>query len=516
MENKPQNRSRYILLNTVSSYGRDVVDTIAFLVLIPFIVKTLGNEGFGLWSLIWSFLSIFELADLGFAASVVKYVADARGKQDTQRLRKIVCTLFWIYVFLGSLVMAGIAASLLFFNRIFHIPADQAALANTVLLILGFRSALYLPLGMFRGVLVGYQKMTVANIYKAVANVLYLVAVLIFLSISPDIRVLAVVNMVTGLIPMFAMMIHVGRIVPDLSIRPRFFERSFVRELTSFSMYFSLIQMAGMIASRADALIIKLFLPLEMVGIYSIGMRLSDKAASFCSHLTKTLSPVFAELHGAGDRSNARSTLYLGSKITIAFATPFLLGLAILSEPLIVAWTGPDFRAASPVCQWLVAAAMVGIAHGNSTNLLSMGGYQKYVAFSIFAGQLLNVLLSFMLIKPLGITGVSMATFLSAVPIYIGLIQGLACRAYGQSYWRFYLGTLVPSLIPALIMSAFLLAALRFYNLTNLIEVAILECFGIVIFGGSFWLIGFKASERSYLKNKIGGALLRRRSSGKT
>ena len=69
---QPKNRSRYILVNTLSSYGRDIIDTITFLVLIPFIIKTLGTETFGLWSLIWSFLAFFELADMGFGASVVK------------------------------------------------------------------------------------------------------------------------------------------------------------------------------------------------------------------------------------------------------------------------------------------------------------------------------------------------------------------------------------------------------------------------------------------------------------
>ncbi|MDD3472247.1 MAG: flippase [Syntrophaceae bacterium] len=507
----PKNRSRYILINTLSSYGRDLVDTIAFLVLIPFIIQTLGKEAFGLWSLIWSFLAIFELADFGFAASVIKYIADARGRQDTMRLKKLVSTLFWIYVVLGTIVMMGIALSLFFFNQIFQIPPDQTRLANIVLLILGVRSALYLPLGMFRGVLVGYQKMTVANIYKALANIVYLVATIIFLTLSPDIIVLAIVNMITGLIPMFAMMIHVKRIAPDLSIHPRHFEKSFVRELTSFSLYFSLIQMAGMIASRADALIIKLFLPLEMVGIYSIGMRLSEKATTFCSHLTRALSPVFAELHGAGDQSNVRATLYMGSKITTAFSMPLLLGLGILSEPLIVAWTGPDFKAATPVCQWLVGAAMLGIIHGNSVNLLSMGGYQKFVALSIFAGQILNIILSFLFIKSHGITGVAFATFLSTFPIYVFLIQMMVSKVHQQSIWSFYIATLAPSLIPALAMSAFFAAVLRFHALTNLVEVAILELLGAIIFGACFWIIGFRASERAYLKDKIGRALIRRR-----
>lgn len=508
---KGKNRSRYILWNTLSSYGRDVVDTLAFLILIPFIITTLGKESFGLWSLIWSFLAVFELADLGFAASVIKYVADARGKEDKQGLQKIICTLFWQYVIIGAVVMVAIASSLLFFNLVFEIPPDQAHMANQVLLILGIRSALYLPLGLFRGVLVGFQKMNVANAYKAVSNILYLAAVVLILSQIPDIRVLATINMVTGLIPMFAMMIHCRRIMPDLSLSPRNFDRSLVRKLSSFSLYFSVIQVAGMIATRSDAMIIKLFLPLELVGIYSIGMRLSEKASLFCSHLTRALSPVFAELHGADEQSNLRATHYLGAKLTIAFATPLLLGLFLLSEPLILAWTGPDFLMAVPVCQWLVAAAMIAIAHGNTINLLGMSGYQKYAALSIAAGQLLNIVLSFLLIRPLGIVGVSMATFIAAAPIYIGLIEVRVCRLHGQTLWSFYRATVFPSIIPALIMTGMMLAVLRFRNLTNLVEVAILEILGIAVFEAVYWIIGFKAKERAYFKDKLLRALKRRK-----
>jgi len=509
-----KNRSRYILMNTLSSYGRDIVDTVVFLVMIPFIIHVLGKESFGLWSLVWSFLAIFELADLGFAASVIKYVADARARGDAERLKNIVCTLFWIYVGLGAVVMGGIATSLLFFNKVFQIPADQAAMAQAVLIILGVRSALYLPLGMFRGVFVGFQKMNIANAYKALASLLYLGAVLVFLAHRPDIRVLAVINMVTGLLPMFAMMIHSQKIFPGLSLRPTYFKFSLVRELSSFSLYFSLTQVAGMIATRADAMIIKLFLPLESVGIYSVGMRLSEKANLFCSHLTRTLTPVFAELHGSGDQSNVRAAHYLGSKLTVAFATPLLVGLGLLAEPLIVAWTGPDFIMAVPVCQWLAAAAMIGIIHGNSVNVLSMGGHQEYVALCFVGGQILNLILSFALIRPLGIVGVSMATFIAAVPIQVILIEGFVGRLHGRSIWHFYRNAVLPSLVPVLVMAGMFLFALRYWKVDTLIEVAILETFGIIFFGIVFLFIGFRSSERAYLLDKLRRAFFRKSSVG--
>ncbi len=498
-----RNRSRYILINTLSSYGRDAVDTIIFLILIPFIIKTLGSESFGLWSLIWSFLAIFELADLGFGASVIKYVADARGRKDMERLRRIICTLFWIYAVLGVVVMSGIFASLLFFNRLFDIPPHQEAMARAVILILGVRSSLYLPLGMFRGVLVGYQKLSVANGYKVLGNLLYLIAVISILKMTPDIRMLAFINALTGLIPMVTMMIHACRMEPFLSMRPRYFERSLLMELSSFSLYFSFTQIAGLIATRADAMIIKLFFPLETVGIYSVGLRLAEKAGAFCSHLTRALTPVFAELHGSDEQSNVRAAYFLGSKLVIAFATPLLLGLGLLAKPLVFAWTGPDFAEAVPVCQWLTAAAMISIIHGNSVNVLSMGDRQRYVAISLLVGQLLNIVLSFLLIQPLGMVGVSMATFIAYIPTYVGLLQICAGRVHGITLMRFYKTTLFPSFVPAIAMAGALWGICRYWTLTNLLEVAIVEVLGIVVFGVVFWFVGFNGRERIYLTNRL-------------
>lgn len=506
-----RNRSRDIFLNAFSSYGRDILDTITFLVLIPFIIRTLGSDSFGLWSLIWAFLALFELADLGFGASVVKFVADARGRGDPERLQRIVCTLFWVYMTLGGLVMLGILVSLLFFNQLFQIPPEQAATARSVLVILGVRSSLYMPLGMFRGVLAGHQKMKVDNGFKILGNLLYFGGTLAILPMIPDLRLLAGLNAVTGVLPLLAMMLYVKRSVPELSVHPRHFDRTLIGEVTSFSVYFSFIQIAGMIATRADAMIIKLFLPLQMVAVYSIGMRLAEKAGYFCSHLTRVLSPVVAELHGASDQSNIRAVWYRGTKLTVAFSTPLLLGLALLADPLVRAWTGPEFETGARVCQWLTAAVTVSVFHGSSVNILSMGEHQRFAAVALLSGQMLNILLSLLLIQYFGIEGVAMATLLAYLPLYVGAVQIYASRTLGRSPWDFYRHTVAPAFLPALLMASLFVLIRQHWALDHLLEVALVEILGIVVFAGAFWLVGFNAKERAYLLEKLPIPRLRRR-----
>jgi O-antigen/teichoic acid export membrane protein len=279
-------------------------------------------------------------------------------------------------------------------------------------------------------------------------------------------------------------------------------------------MYFSLTQIAGMIATRADAMIIKLFLPLQSVGIYSLGMRLSEYAGMFCSHLTRALSPVFAELHGAADESNIRAANLMGTKLSVAFATPLLLGLGLLAQPLILAWTGPDFIMAVPVCQWLAASVMVGIIHGNTVSMLSMGGRQRFVAFAIIVGQILNLILSFVLVRSMGIVGVAMATFITTAPIYVFVIQGFALDYRVKSVLKFYGSTVIPALIPAMIMAIGFLGFLKYRPPQNLLEVAILQGLGVGLFGIVYWYIGFNSKERTYFSQKLFKNVFRRNNQG--
>lgn len=502
-------------MNTISSYGRDVVDAATLIILTPFILNMIGREQFGLWSLLWAFINLLALIDMGFGTSVVKYVADAKGKGNIDRQKKTVVTLFWVYMVLGAILIGCVGLSTLFFNSLFEIPEQYRSTAQTVMLLIGLRSALNLPFGMFRGVLIGYQKLSVANVYKVLAAVLYFASVLFFLKMYPDLRTLAILNLIAGVWPMLAMLVHAKLTLPGISMNPRYFDFKIVKEVSSFSVYFMIIQVSTLIATKVDAMIIQKVLALEMVAVYSIAMRLSEKGQQFCFQLIKTLTPVVAELHGAGETKNIRAVWQTGSKLTIAFAAPLLIGLVLLAKPLINAWVGDEFtqqqvQLGAWACQWLSGAAMIMVIHGNTANILSMRGEQKFLAFAMIAGQILNLVLTILFIKPLGIAGVAMATLISALISQV-YIQIQASRKFDYSIKEFYIQTLLPIFAPIVLMIAVISIIMRSYPLTNLLEVGILELIGVVSFWVLFWWIGFNRIEQTYFKDRLLRKLTKRK-----
>lgn len=493
-----------ILVNTVTSQLDRAFDAVVFLVLIPFVVHTVGAEGWGLWSLIWAVVSLFALIDLGFSTSVVKYVADARGKKDSERLRRVVCTLFWVFV--GQATVLAVVSSTLFrnFDRIFELPPHLRPTAEVVFLIVASGFLLKLPLAMFRGVLMGDQKLWLSNAYHIGANAMYFLAVLLVLPHAPSLATFAWLNWIVTLLPAALVTVHCALTMRrELSVAPRDFDARILREIWGFSFYLMLIQLAALVGSRVDTFVVKSALPLTAVAVYAIALRVSDEARTFSLQITRTLTPIVAELHSAGAEERLIRVWLAGTRFAVAFATPLLIGCAVLAEPLIAAWMGPEFAGTVVPLQVLLCASMASLVHGNSQSQLSMRGDQRFLALAMILGQVMNLGLSLGLVVDFGLVGVAAATLVGPLATDLCLVQPRIGARFGVSVLSFYRQTTLPSVVPCLTMVAFQHSLRRVWSVDTLWEVASIEAANVAVFWSVFWWLGFAPEERQYVLRRV-------------
>ncbi len=491
---------RRIVLNTATSQLDRVIDSLTFIVLIPFVVHTVGTEGYGLWTLIWAVLSLFSLVDFGFGTAVVKYVADARGKQDERRLRQVVCTLFWVFV-VQSLVLAFVSAGILQgFERLFDLPEQLRPTARIVFVVVSSGYLLKLPMAMFRGVLMGDQRLWIANLYQIATNAIYFGAVLLLLPRVPSLVTFAWLNWLVTLLPAVVITAHcVMSMRGQLSLAPRDFDWSLLREIWGFSAYQMIIQVMGLIGSRVDTFVVKSALPLSAVAVYAVALRVSEQARSFCHQLTRTLTPVLAELHSAENESALVRFWLSGTRFGIAFAAPLILGCFVLAEPLIITWMGPEFSETVLPLQLLLLATFTSLVHGNSQAQLAMTGDQRFLAFAMCLGQAFNLGLSVALVGSFGLPAVAAATLLGPLATDVCLLQPRVARRTGVPLLDFYRVAVLPSLVPTLVMIAFQHAVRRVWSLDHLWEVAALESLNLVVFWAVFWRLGTSVEERQFV-----------------
>ncbi len=93
-----------LLRNTCLNFLGQVLPGLAGLTATPFLIRGLGLEAFGIFSLALVVLGYLGLFDLGLGAATTKYVAESMATGDRQRLTSLVWTSMAVQLSLGAVV----------------------------------------------------------------------------------------------------------------------------------------------------------------------------------------------------------------------------------------------------------------------------------------------------------------------------------------------------------------------------------------------------------------------------
>jgi O-antigen/teichoic acid export membrane protein len=500
-------RAHSILKNTAANYIQQFVAVAVFMFLTPYAAKQLGTEQFGLWSLMWSMVGLLALVDMGVSSAVVKFISDARGRQSEDRIQQLYSTFFWVQAGLAGLVMLLGFAIAPFLGRIFEIPNTLLRMAAVVFIFLSFRVATGMPFGLFAGLLTSHRKQAFVSLSKAGGVIVYGLFAFLVLRFKPTAASLAVCNVAVHILSNLVIVVVAVRQVSGFTIRPSLFSRSLVREISSFSGAAFLVQISSLLYTRVDLFVIQRVMSLANVARYSVAMQTIERGSSFCHQMTRALTPLIAEMKGAKDDQAVRLILRKGTKLNAALATPLLGGLIWLAPDLIRSWMGVEFSSSILPMQMLAGVAWMTAFTGISFTAFTMTGHEKTAARLTIAGQLLNLVLTLLLVRPYGLNGVAFASLVSGV-VTAAVAVLFTVRAFKISFLPVFGPALYSALLPLLPMFA-VIAGLQWgfralgFDEPHLLIVAVEEGIGCVVFFVAFYLIGCSAKEKGYYREKV-------------
>jgi len=111
MDQKIQINGKQLTKNWGLNLVGQVLPLVVALAVLPFVVKGLGPERFGVLSIVWAVLGSLTLFDLGLGRSTTKFVAECLGRGDIQKFPSLFWTSLWSQLLIGivgALLMAGL------------------------------------------------------------------------------------------------------------------------------------------------------------------------------------------------------------------------------------------------------------------------------------------------------------------------------------------------------------------------------------------------------------------------
>ena len=405
-----QVQGRLLARNAFLNFVGQAVPLLVGVATVPFIVRGLGTERFGILSLAWVSLGQFTLFDLGLGRATTKFVAEASSRGDESQIRRLVWTaaaMQFVLGFLGAVLVVGVTPLLV--ERVLNIPPLLVGEARLTFYLLALSIPIVLVSSSFSGVLEANQRFDLANavrIPSSIATVLLpLVGVMLGLGL-PGILGLLLLAKAAALLGLVALDLWA---FPELK-RPLLLGRRATHALFLFGGWVMVSNMILPFLRYLDRFMLGALLSVPAVAYYSVSFDILDRLWIIPSSLALTLFPAFSTLSGSGQHERTQALFVRSVKFVLLATAPIILVLTVFARPILHAWLGADFALHGTVAfQILAAGAAIGLMAPISGSLLQGYGRPDIIAKLYVLYIPMNIALVWSLVWILGIPGAALS-----------------------------------------------------------------------------------------------------------
>jgi O-antigen/teichoic acid export membrane protein len=454
--------SKIILRNTLSNWAGMIFNTLVVVFLTPYILKHLGAERYGIYSLVFSIMHYLVLMELGIRGAVARYASKYVQSGDLVSLNGVISVAFLVGTCLGvfSIPLAFFLGkgAIVFFKISPDLRVETIYLFLAFGLNLGFSLLSY----SFSGVLIGSQRYDLVNLRVILVAMLNAGLVVLFFSNSwKSLLSLAAAMVLSSSAGLFFLYGCAKWLHPGLSIGTRFLQPHIWKEMFHFGIWNLLIQVSTLVNSSANQIIIGRYLGAAVVPLYSIPYQLIVRLQSIVSGMTSTLMPVASNTLNTGDKKLLAHMLRKGTYLSSVLIFPVAGCLMVMARALFRVWLPEDYLFSWIVFVLMLASHLMAFTQTTSYYLLLGGGEIRGISIVYLLGSITMIVLSLLSVAAWkwGLFGVTFS--LAAVQVLVnGVFQSWYMAqqvkiAYLEYLWKSYKMPLVCT-IPSLILSGVL------------------------------------------------------------
>jgi O-antigen/teichoic acid export membrane protein len=435
--------TRRLAINVVMNWAATAVNMVVPFFLTPFVVRHLGSVGYGVWILAVSTVGYLNLLDMGLRSAVIRFVSKAQAKGAMHDASAAIHAALWFRLIIAAGVGAIsflLAAAVPYF---FKIPADLMHAAQVTTLLCALGVAVTLVAGVFGAVLAAINRFDLLSYITMLQTLTRACGVLLILHAGRglvslaawELTVLALVGAVTTVAALVKF--------PQSRVRPGRPDMAVLRMIWSYSFTTFVFMIAVQIITNTDNLVVGACLSVGVVTFYAIGGSLTNYAAQVSGALSGTFVPMASNFEASGRFEQLQTMVIRGSQATLGLALPISAGLFFRGGTFIRLWMGPQYEVVSEhVVRILMIAMYLGIANGTAGSIMmAIEKHKPMTRWAVYEA-VLNLILSIILAKKIGIYGVAWGTSLSMIfthftfwPRYVKKILHVPVRRYLWQGW---------------------------------------------------------------------------------
>ncbi len=470
----------------------------------PFLVHTLGDTRYGIWTIIAALSGYMSLLDLGIASALTRYVAEHHQKNDERKINEVVNSALFLFlvisiaiIIISPLLAHGVVTLLSF-------EPNMVETVRTLVIIVSFDISIFVIAGIFRGTFGGFQRFDIINVAR-VASLLYK-ALAFYLFLSKDFGLLAMgtISVSANLLIVAFYYWQIKTRYPFVQFGYKFVDKKNITTVFSYSKFVFIAMLAQQFLYYSSSFVISYYISVAAVTYYTIPWTLSEYVKQLCIAVSRTYTPAFTELKSAGDHTGIDHHYILGTKIVLIISNLLCVGILILGTNFISIWMGESYaKAAASLLPFLLITLYFFTPQLLSYALLkSLDRHQQYSNMSILV-SIISLALSIFLVKDFGLTGVAAGSAIPQILFFGFFTPYYACKFINKSYSEYILSTHGKMLVPTILLALVLLGLKHAFPPTNYLLLLSEAFIGMLVYLCCVYLLALNNEEQSITRQSL-------------
>jgi len=406
-------------LGVLLSYSSLAIRNVLGLLLIPFIIHHVGVSHYGIYSLVTTLAGYLIVLEFGLSNTIIRFISRYKANKDLEKEAQFIGIILVIYGAITSVVL--LIGIVVWFNleSIFSasLTSQELNLLKPAFAILLVNVAVTLMSNSFTGIISAYERFTFEKTTEIVIFLLRCILVFIGLSMGKGVLTIVIVDtLVNGiqticriLFVTFKLKVRILLTLPD---------RETINEIIIYTFFIALNVIVNQINWRLDNLIIGTITSSRDVGFFNIGSQLVFSFIAFATAISNIFTPKIIKLV----TSNATPSQITNELIHVGRLQMVVLGYVLVAFTsfgglFIELFVGKEFSIAYWVALIPMVPFMFVLVQTSSNAVLQAMNKHKVRSVLLLATAVMNVVISIILVKKIGMLGASIGT---AITLFIG------------------------------------------------------------------------------------------------
>lgn len=405
---------KQIKYGAILSYNSIFLNILLGFLFLPFIIKSLGQAEYGLYSMLGSFVGYLFILDFGLSNCINRFISKYRAQGDGISEKRFLGTIVLIYAFITFMIISLGFILKNYIPVLFNasLNKDELKKADYIFTLLLINTAVILISKPARAIITAFQRfvfLKAADVIRQILRATTIYIVLLNGKKSAGIIICdTALNLLLGMIFVYFILKHLKvKFVFDKLDLP------LIREISVYSFFIFLNVIAGQIYWHIDNVILGMTMTSTIVAINAVGVQISQYYILFSSAISRIYAPTIINkvTIGAGGKELTPFLIKVG-RIQASVVFPIIAGFILFGPDLLKFWIGSDFQKSYTIAVIIMIPMTILLIQNSFISILEAKSLHYFRSVVMFITSILNIFLTFILVQKFGILGAPIATAL--------------------------------------------------------------------------------------------------------